>query len=427
MRRIVSARDQVEMLSPWRTAGPRRRFTQDWEPVGSDYMPVDVVSRYMQRKEVGFGDEKAELYGLSGRPPLSEQIKNNGYEKPVELVTDGKSATIYDGHHRIDTAKTLGHSHIPVQVLWRKPYEDGSQMYDNKIDPWFKKWLTDMRQGRETVGRRTADRPERGVNINDKIQDFTGQIMRGEKTVETRDTHSLRKHVGSRLGIIRTGKGKAHVVGYATIGEPKVYTNAEDFDADHHLHQVGPDSPFHINNSKYGVKYGYPLHDVEIEPNPYPVDSFGYVTRDIPRPITAEKSLEQHLRDTYENYPPGSPNLPDSLKPHLMLPTDIAHHYREYDRPDDENTQMLKRVIADQGIRQPLKISTDGTHAVMIEGNHRLNVARQLGMSHVPVQVFMEKPGEVMTNESYSKPVPLEPVLGDWIGKNRQHLKSFWS
>ena len=58
---------------------------------------------------------------------------------------------------------------------------------------------------------------------------------------------------------------------------------------------------------------------------------------------------------------------------------------------------------------------------------HRLNVARQLGLSHVPVQVFLEKPGEVMTNESYSKPVPLEPHLGQWVNQNRQQLKSFWS
>lgn len=408
------------------TAAKPRRFTQDWQEIGNDYFPVDVISHYMQRKEEGFGDEKAPLYELNKQPPLSEQIKQRGYEKPIELATDGKSGSIYDGHHRIDIARQLGHTHIPVEVSWRTPHPDYPEgSYGNRIEPWLKGWLTDMRRGRETVGK--LANADVGVNINDKKQKFTDQILSGEKTIETRDTDSLRKHVGKRLGIIRTGLGKAHVVGYATIGEPKLYTSAEEFDRDYELHRVDSDSDFHFDNAKYGVKYGYPLHDVEIEPNPYPVDSFGYVTRDIPRPITAEKSLEQHLRDTYENYPPGSPNLPDSLKPHLMLPTDIAHHYREYDRPDDENTQMLKRVIADQGIRQPLKISTDGTHAVMIEGNHRLNVARQLGMSHVPVQVFMEKPGEVMTNESYSKPVPLEPVLGNWIDKNRQHLKSFWS
>ena len=48
-----------------------------------------------------------------------------------------------------------------------------------------------------------------GININDKTQDFTGQILRGEKTVETRRTNSLRPYVGKRVGIVRTGRGRA--------------------------------------------------------------------------------------------------------------------------------------------------------------------------------------------------------------------------
>lgn len=151
----------------------------------------------------------------------------------------------------------------------------------------------------------------------------------------------------------------------------------------------------------------------------------------MPEAVGSGKPLpgyEEHLRGVYEKYPPDSPTLPDNLKPHLMLPLDAAHHYREYDRPqDDENMQVLRRVIGDQGIREPLKISTDGSHAMLIEGNHRINVARQLGMSHVPVRVYLEKPGEVMTNSETSRPVPLEPVLGNWIRQNSHQLRSFWS
>lgn len=140
-----------------KTAGPRRRFNQDWQQVGFDLMPVDAVAHYMQRKETGFGDEKAPLYELNKQPPLSEQIKQRGYEKPVHLVTDGRSGSIYDGHHRIDIARQLGHSHVPVEVSWRTPNPDGSPMFgDSTIEPWLKGWLTDMRQGRETVGRRIA-------------------------------------------------------------------------------------------------------------------------------------------------------------------------------------------------------------------------------------------------------------------------------
>lgn len=145
-----------------------------------------------------------------------------------------------------------------------------------------------------------------------------------------------------------------------------------------------------------------------------------------------EKSYEQHLLETYEPYPADSPDLPENLRPHTHLPIDVVHHYREFDRPHDE---VLHRVISRQGIREPLKISTDGVHGTLIEGNHRLEVARRMGMSHLPVRVFLERPGEVMHNKpaemldlhpDYHNPAPLEPVLRDWIDKNRHRLRSFW-
>lgn len=148
-----------------------------------------------------------------------------------------------------------------------------------------------------------------------------------------------------------------------------------------------------------------------------------------------DETEEEMLRRVYDPYPVDSPTLPDSLKPHTHLPIDVVHHYREFDRPYDKNTQMIERVIRDQGIRQPLRISTDGTHGMLIEGNHRLHAARRLGMTHLPVQVYLEGPGEVMGRKTqdmldahpgYHNPAPLEPVLADWINKNRHDLRSFW-
>ena len=109
-----------------RTAAPRTRFTRDWQLIGDDYIPLDVISGYTQRKDTGFGDEKRDQYERIGRPPLSEQVREHGYEKPVELCTDGRSGSIYDGHHRIDVARALGHSHVPVRVTWRRPNPDGT-------------------------------------------------------------------------------------------------------------------------------------------------------------------------------------------------------------------------------------------------------------------------------------------------------------
>lgn len=109
--------------------------------------------------------------------------------------------------------------------------------------------------------------PEIGVNVNDKRQPFTDQILDGSKTIETRSAPTLHPYVGKKVGLVRTGKGKAMLVGYVTIGEPKLYTTASSFDRDYKSHLVGKDSPFHISKTKKGSKWGYSLENVEkIEP-----------------------------------------------------------------------------------------------------------------------------------------------------------------
>lgn len=116
-----------------------------------------------------------------------------------------------------------------------------------------------------------------GININDKTQDFTGQILRGEKTIETRRKNSLRPYVGKRVGIVRTGRGPATLVGFATIGEPVRYETVEQFAADYARHRVAAGSP---HDSGPDGKLGYPLLDVQAT-EPRPVTSRGIVARKI--------------------------------------------------------------------------------------------------------------------------------------------------
>lgn len=116
-----------------------------------------------------------------------------------------------------------------------------------------------------------------GININDKIQDFTGQILRGEKIIETRNKNTLKSYVGERVGIIRTGKGKAYLVGFCTLGEPKLYKNEEEFRKDEDKHLVEKGSKFDI--PKDGVKYGYPLYDVVKLDEPIKITSKGIISR----------------------------------------------------------------------------------------------------------------------------------------------------
>lgn len=116
-----------------------------------------------------------------------------------------------------------------------------------------------------------------GININDTFEPWTDMILSGKKTIETRNTDSLRPYVGKRVGIVRTGKGKATLVGFATIGEPIKY-DEETFHKDVKKHQVKQGSKFDIPNG--GVKYGYPLSDVE-KTEPKEVDTSGRIARNI--------------------------------------------------------------------------------------------------------------------------------------------------
>ena len=108
----------------------------------------------------------------------------------------------------------------------------------------------------------------RAVNINDDSQDFTGQILKGQKTIETRDTlnNAMQGVLGQRIGLVRTGIKDTKVVGYATVAkEPIVYRNESEFRRDKDRHQVAPGSKYDIK--KGGVKYGYELTDVTpVEP-----------------------------------------------------------------------------------------------------------------------------------------------------------------
>ena len=115
-----------------------------------------------------------------------------------------------------------------------------------------------------------------GVNINDSEAPYTEMILDGEKTIETRQTHSLDPYIGEEVGIIRTGKGPATLVGYMDIGKPKEYQNAQEFDRDRPKHRV----PKGAKEDKEGKSVGYPLSDVERTKN-REIHSRGYIARDI--------------------------------------------------------------------------------------------------------------------------------------------------
>lgn len=116
-----------------------------------------------------------------------------------------------------------------------------------------------------------------GININDRYRPFTELMLSGAKTIETRKTPSLNAYVGKRVGIIKTGKGKATLVGFVTIGEPIHYQSEEHFRKDEKKHFVTKGSKFDIDDAG---KWGYPIiNPTRIKPT-Y-VNSKGIVARKI--------------------------------------------------------------------------------------------------------------------------------------------------
>ena len=127
-----------------------------------------------------------------------------------------------------------------------------------------------------------------GININDSECPWSEWIVDGKKTVETRNTDSLRPYVGKRVGIVQTGKGKAKLIGEATIGEPKVYENPLEFRIDYNSHWVAPRSEFDM--PKGGVKFGYPIIDPIRYKSPVEVESRGIIARFIGDIVVAKSS-----------------------------------------------------------------------------------------------------------------------------------------
>lgn len=116
----------------------------------------------------------------------------------------------------------------------------------------------------------------KGININDKEIPFTDLILDGIKTIETRETNSLGSLVGQRVGIIRTGCGKATLVGFISITNVIIYDSKGKFRSDYKRHLVRENSRYDIK----GKKYGYILEN-PTRCDPVAVNSKGIVIRNI--------------------------------------------------------------------------------------------------------------------------------------------------
>lgn len=104
----------------------------------------------------------------------------------------------------------------------------------------------------------------------------------------------------------------------------------------------------------------------------------------------------------------------------LWLPTNVAMHYREYDRTGPAVDSLMEKIKRD-GILTPIQISTNGSVAVVHEGNHRLQVADRLGIGRIPCKITYDLP--IISNGGMV--APLESVLENWVSMNKDRMRSF--
>lgn len=98
----------------------------------------------------------------------------------------------------------------------------------------------------------------------------------------------------------------------------------------------------------------------------------------------------------------------------IKLPVEIMEYYRVFPQPaiTDEFVENIRH-----GIREPLRIITDGTRAVLRDGHHRLAAQRREGIiTALPVHVVPNWLGNLYVGEF--EPPDLESALGRWLDRN---------
>jgi len=110
-----------------------------------------------------------------------------------------------------------------------------------------------------------------GLNVrNEEGFAFADWIVDGLKTIETRRKPNLDRLIGHRIKIIRTGQGKAQVIGEVTVTGSKQYTTKAEFEADYQQHLVRSGSQFDFAGSKVGYLLTNPKRYKQPYDAPYP-------------------------------------------------------------------------------------------------------------------------------------------------------------
>lgn len=123
-----------------------------------------------------------------------------------------------------------------------------------------------------------TDTPTIGINVRSDVEagiPYADLIVDGIKTYESRESNSLSPYIGKRVGIVKTGEGRAQAIGSVVIGEP-IVVDERGFRKLEGEHMVPAGSAFDIKHGQ--KKYLYPLSDAIRFDKPIDV-SHGIVSR----------------------------------------------------------------------------------------------------------------------------------------------------
>ena len=110
-----------------------------------------------------------------------------------------------------------------------------------------------------------------GLNVrNEAGFPFADWIVDGLKTIETRSKANLDRLIGHRIKIIRTGQGKAQIIGEVTVTGSKQYRTKDQFEADYQQHLVRSGSQFDFDGGKVGYLLTNPKRYNKPYDAPYP-------------------------------------------------------------------------------------------------------------------------------------------------------------
>ena len=213
----------------------------------------------------------------------------------------------------------------------------------------------------EQIKRELREKPAMGINVKSDTKAglrYADLIVDGRKTLESRNSDTLRPYVGKRVSIVRTGEGPAKAIGEVTIGEPTV-VNKNKFRSMEPHHMVPQGSQFDISAS---TKHLYPMHD----PVRYETE------RDVGHGIIARKVIHKAG---------GGPVLP------IGPPADVAAKLAALkEQMRQQGTNFDRRM---QGVVNAEK--TAGTGVVLPTDKASGGVAHMAGGGHKELEEYIRQ------------------------------------